>query len=101
MVDDVVIDDVSKIDERADQAPKGPRVISVFGFGKYSSTDIFYDFGFESRNIGRRIFQNEYFSPIFIIGLQRLQKTEKLATEDGYSKKKEGPCHIVSGPSKT
>jgi len=78
------------IDERADQAQKVPRVISVFGFGKYPSTDIFYDIGFESRNIGRWIFQNEYFSPLYVIGLQRLQKTEKLATEDGYSIKKEG-----------
>ena len=67
---------------------KAPRVIYVFRFGKYPSTEIFYDLRFDSRNIRRRIFQNEYFSMINVICLQRLQKTEKLATENGYSKKK-------------
>ena len=71
-----------------DQAQQVPRVIYVFYFGKYTSTYILYDLRFESRNIRQHIFQNEYFSKIYVICLQRLQKTEKLATEDGYSKKK-------------
>ena len=52
MVDDVVVNDVSKIDERRIKHKKF-HVLSVFGFGKYPSTDIFYDNGFESKNIGR------------------------------------------------
>ena len=37
----------------------------------------------------------------YVIGLQRLQKTEKLATEDGYSKKKETSSGYDTGPSET
>ena len=65
-----------------------PRVLSVICFGKYLSTDIFYFLCFQSRNICQQIFQNGYFSLLYVICLQRLQKTEKLATENRYSKKK-------------
>ena len=47
-VNDVVVDDVSKIDKGGSSPTSSTCYI---GFGKYLSTDIFYDLGFESRNI--------------------------------------------------
>jgi hypothetical protein len=58
---------------RCRRRPQKFQVLYVFRFGKYPSTDIFYDIRFDSRNIRRQIFQNEYFSTIYVIGLQRLQ----------------------------
>jgi hypothetical protein len=83
------------VDNGIDKVPRRHLKIYVFCFGKKSSTDILYDIRFESQNIWQRIFQNEYFSGIYVICLQRLQKTDKIATENEYSKKKDGPSHIV------
>ena len=92
--DNTVIDDdglswrVFTSRDEANLANNVTRVISVICFGKYLLTDIFYDLCFQSRNICRQIFQNGYFSLLYVICLQRLQKTEKLVTENRYSKKK-------------
>ena len=61
---------------------------------QYPSTNIFSNIHFNPRNICPRIFENEYFSPIFVICLQRLQKTDKFATKNEYLKKK--TVHVTS-----
>jgi hypothetical protein len=86
---------------RPDPAKNVPRVLSVIRFGKYLFTDIFYDLCFRSRNICKQIFQNGYFSLLYVICLQRLQKTDKLATENRYCSKKRWSVSHRPGTTQT
>ena len=62
--------------------------ISVLCFPKYLSTDILKNIRLEPSKMRRQIFQNRYFYLIYVICLERHEKTDKIGTDNEYSEKK-------------